>query len=105
MGSFDGKQMARDGVREMDGGDINAFGQEWQVGENEPKLFRSARFPQAPGSQCILPSGDVKTTRRLGEGVSRRDAEQACAGVVHFDKCIYDVMQVGDVEVAEIYNN
>ena len=103
MGSFKGELLARDGSPlslEADGADV--IGQEWQVRESEPMLFRTARAPFA-GEKCILPSAETKQ-RRLGEAkVTRIDAERAC-GLLSgqsFDNCVVDVMEVGDLDLAQ----
>ena len=98
MGAFvDGAMLGRDGITLMED-DINAFGQEWQVREDEPKLFRVARSPQAPMEQCKLPSVDAKEgRRRLGETVARSAAERACSHFsgAAFENCVFDVMAIG----------
>jgi hypothetical protein len=79
MGSFeDGTMLARDGTTVI--ADPNLFGQEWQVHETEPKLFRVNRSPQLPREQCRLPSTLPNVTGRRLEGshVWREDAERAC---------------------------
>lgn len=92
MGSFKGELLARDGSPlslEADG--VNAIGQEWQVLESEPMLFRTARAPFA-GEKCILPSVETKQ-RRLGESkLSQTDAERACGDFSgqQFDNCVFD---------------
>jgi hypothetical protein len=54
MGNFlMGQMMARDGKTVID--DANAFGQEWQVLNTEPSLFRTVRFPQHP-QVCTMPT-------------------------------------------------
>lgn len=103
MGSFDGKLLARDGVTEME--DMNAFGQEWQVRQDEPMLFVSERVPQHP-TQCVLPSPEEasSTGRRLGETMAQGKAEEACAHVSEPQRkeaCVFDVMAVGDIDIAK----
>ena len=109
MGSIvDGKLLSRDGITEMSA-DTNAFGKEWQVRDNEPKLFRTNRAPQYP-DECVLPSPESmedRRRRRLGE--SRADmeaAQEACGKHYHessidYDNCVYDVLAVGDLDIAE----
>ena len=71
-------------------------------------LFRAIRSPQAPTEQCRLPADAAKESlrgRRLGENsVSRDAAEQACAhlGGESKDACIFDVMAVGDLDIAQM---
>lgn len=94
MGSYDGRMLARDGKTVI--ADPVAFGQEWQVSEDEPMLFRTVREPQSP-KKCIMPSTDEETTtkrRRLGDAsvVSRERAEEACANFTGGRKaaCVFD---------------
>ena len=54
MGSFFGEMLGRDGTS-ISSTDLNAFGQEWQVNDGDPQLFRIVRAPQYP-QECILPS-------------------------------------------------
>lgn len=74
MGSpIDGSRLGRDG-KVVTKGD-NAFGQEWQVMVEEPKLFEAQdREPQAP-RPCHVPLLPEMTQRRLGEGMARKKAE------------------------------
>lgn len=102
MGTLDGKLVGRDGVTDMSN-NINAHGQEWQVRDVDPKLFRTTREPQYP-AKCILPSLEATQRRRLGESRAEKDAaEAACSQFsgVEFDECVYDVMSTGDLEVAQ----
>ncbi|CAB9513929.1 expressed unknown protein [Seminavis robusta] len=104
MGAIHGhKMLARDGVTELT--DPNEFGQEWQVRDSDPTLFEVRdRYPQYP-EKCVLraPSDVSSIRRRLGESISRPEAEIACAGW-SFDEragCIRDVMATGNTEYAE----
>jgi hypothetical protein len=103
MGDFEmGRMLARDGETVLD--EPNAFGQDWQVLDAEPKLFQTNRFPQHP-NVCTMPT-PVQTSqlrRRLSE--STKDelaAENACA---HWgdgkDDCVFDVLATGDLELAQ----
>jgi hypothetical protein len=102
MGAFGTSRMiARDGKTIMT--DTNAFGQEWQVLDSEPKLFREARFPQHP-QVCTMPPPmqASQLRRRLSESSGAQlAAEKACA---HWgqgkDDCIFDVLTTGDLEMA-----
>jgi hypothetical protein len=101
QGAVTGELFARDGKTIMD--DMTEFGMEWQVRPDEPALFRTARAPQYP-AQCIMPSKDAAEKRRLEEDSISLDAAQlACAEHVGktFDSCVYDVMAVGDLELAQ----
>jgi hypothetical protein len=104
MGAFGtGHMIARDGKTVMT--DANAFGQEWQVLDTEPKLFQSARFPQHP-TVCTMPT-PVQAThlrRRLaGSSADELAAEKACE---HWgegkDDCVFDVLTTGDLEMAMV---
>jgi hypothetical protein len=103
VGSPGGDFLGRDGITDMSD-DTNAFGQEWQVRDSEPNLFRVARAPQYP-TQCNLPSAAVAEHRRLGETMANKEAaKKACAkytGAEYFDICVYDVLATGDLEMAE----
>lgn len=106
MGSYSGGiLLARDGKTVLS--DTDSFGQEWQVTEEEPMLFRTARSPQYP-SKCILPTPQAAEKRRLGETMARTLAEDACAHLrvpgKKFENCVFDVMAIGDVEIAADYN-
>ena len=100
IGAYNGDLLSRDGKTIMEAGD--AFGQEWQVTSEEPMLFRSARAPQYP-AKCNLPAPKSSTTRRLGATIAEEAAKKACAHKVGaaFNNCVYDVMAVGDLELAE----
>lgn len=104
MGSYTGGDLlARDGITVMD--DMEKYGQEWQVNGDDPKLFRTARQPQYP-TQCRLPEEGKAVGRRLGESLAKDAAETACAHMSgsKFDNCVFDVMAVGDLELAKTYN-
>ena len=82
--------------------DPNLLAAEWQVRNDEPMLFTTARAPQHPQA-CQLPDPTQKTGRRLGEGpISEEAAKMACvnAGSQRLDLCIHDVMAIGDLELA-----
>lgn len=101
MGSYNGTLLARDGVTVME--NINEFGQEWQVTDEEPKLFSfAARHPQYP-HKCILPEPKSEKARRLGETIAKSKAEEACSHLSGkpFDNCVFDVMAFGDLEMAD----
>jgi hypothetical protein len=102
-GSYDkhGKMLGRDGETEME--DPTAFANEWQIRQDETSLFHVAKGPQHP-EQCKLP--EISTSdkrRRLGEGLAREKAERACAHFSgeQFENCVFDVMAVGDIEIAQ----
>lgn len=102
MGSFQGEMLARNGTDLR--GNIDALGQDWQVLPHEGNLFRSIREPQHP-QKCRLPSKSqvAATRRRLGEGLQREAAEEACAHLKGnaFSFCVHDVVVSGDLEIAQ----
>lgn len=81
--------------------DPNLFGAEWQVTADEPMLFQTIRAPQYP-AVCLLPTKQTATGRRLG---AARAAEEACTIVPseHKESCIFDIIQTGDVDMAQAY--
>merc|ERR1740117_2100947 len=103
MGSFsEGIKLARDNITVLE--DLNVFGQEWQVRNSEPKLFRVEEGPQHP-VKCDIPSSlDIR--RRLGESkVTLSDARKACANVNkdEFELCVFDVTITNDESTAGVY--
>jgi hypothetical protein len=102
MGDFEmGQMIARDGNTVLN--DWNAFGQEWQVLETEPKLFQTVRFPQHP-HVCTMPAPKLvsQLRRRLSEStVEELAAEKACAQWGEGkDDCVFDVLATGDLDMA-----
>ena len=104
MGTFDGTLLARDLESVMEPGD--AFGQEWQVRPYDEQLFRVVREPQYPEA-CRMPTATEHKDRqnRLGQSVSKGAAEKACSHLEGAAKegCIYDVLMVGDKDIALAY--
>lgn len=100
-GNVQGELFARDQSTAMT--DMNEYGREWQVRDDEPMLFRSARHPQYP-HQCIMPDMAEKEARRLGEGINEEAAKIACDHLkdnAHmFANCVYDVTATNDLEMA-----
>jgi hypothetical protein len=88
--------------------DVNAFGQEWQVLDNEPKLFRNVDGPQHP-QRCDMPTvlqTASNSRRRLGESmISRFDAERVCSRVDESNRgaCVSDVLATNDVDMVLSY--
>jgi len=94
-----GKRLARDGVTELNGEDATDFALEWQVRDDEPLLFKDARFPQFP--QTCTPPAPREATR-LGFSNFEKEAEAACAHWKEdIEDCIFDVIATRDVLVAE----
>jgi hypothetical protein len=91
--------------------DTNQFGQEWQVKDEDPKMFQWQTAPQWP-AQCILPVAAVplavgeemdRGRHRLLEQVTLEQAEAACADWGDADRefCIADVVATNDLELTE----
>ena len=101
MGEYGtGKLLGRDGVTVFES--PNKLAADWQVKDNEPMLFQTARAPQFP-AECRLPVVSQKTTRRLGEKVISEDMAKAACAAAHAENmegCIHDVMAMGDLELA-----
>ena len=100
LGDFlTGNKLARDGKTVL--ADPNAFGQEWQVRHDEPKLFMSTRLPQHPAT-CNMPNTVKAKGRRLGESIAKETAELACEKWgAQKDLCVFDVLATGDLEIAD----
>lgn len=84
--------------------DPNAMGLEWQVRDNERKMFSNSRAPQFP-EQCILPEVKSRRLRQTPQELQR--AEEACANVNTSMRqfCVADVLQTGDVAMAGTYSS
>jgi hypothetical protein len=99
-----GTLFGRDGYKVFTKANINDFGQEWQILPEEPKLFENVdRAPQHP-DKCRLPDPAARESRRLGERVvTEEEAQEACSGWTesHQQKCVYDVLATGDLELAD----
>ena len=108
LGRFpDGKRVARDGETFLE--DVNAFGQEWQVGVEEPKLFHTYTdaWVVPAGQTCAMPDTTPATQqlrrRRLADGLATEAAEKACAhleDVSDRKACVYDVVATQDIDMA-----
>lgn len=100
MGAYpSGAKLGRDSTTEI--GDVDVFGQEWQVLPSDPDLFHDMDGPQYP-AKCEIPASS-EMRRRLGESlISKQDAELACARVdlEDFDICVFDVMATNDKDSA-----
>jgi hypothetical protein len=111
LGTYpEGLRVGRDGATLIE--DVNAFGKEWQVSTEEPKLFASYDAPWvvAAGQTCAMPDEtEAKVSlrrRRLAAGMPMDEVEKACAHLQ--DKsdrkaCIYDVMATQDVSMASVW--
>jgi len=103
----EGIRVGRDGTEIKD---VNAFGQEWQVKEDEDKLFHNydPTVVQAP-AKCVLPPSmtDEKIAlrkRRLAESdLTEEKAEKACEhvqGASERKACVYDILATQDINMA-----
>ena len=97
-----GTRLARDGATVLL--DNDAFGQEWQVNDQDPMFLMTNRAPQFP-TKCempttaitMMPTTAVTNLRalRLAEGISKESAEGACGHLLKghgFEQCVYDVL-------------
>ena len=103
--------VGRDGKTPIE--DVNEFGQEWQVLEEDGQLFHTYEGAVQAPQQCILPDalddgiseGMAQLRgRRLGEdSVTTDQAEEACAHLedpAEQKACIYDVLATQDLGMA-----
>jgi hypothetical protein len=89
----------------------NEFGQEWQVREDEPKLFHSNEGAVQAPNKCILPVTTPATTqlrrRRLAESGLTMDAiEVACSHLTSPAErkgCVDDVVATQDMDMAAVW--
>lgn len=106
MGNYHtGAALGRDGITVIE--DSVAYGMEWQVQPDEPKLFKETRKPQLPHAQCTMPTA-TNERRRLRHNTELLElANKACAPkhdeVDDFQACIEDVMATGDTSLAEAW--
>lgn len=101
MGEYGtGKMLGRDGATVIT--DPVDFGMEWQINPSvDGNLFQGRPSVEFP-SKCSMPDPSA-TARRLAEsGVEKDAAAEACKNLTgfEFDNCVYDVMAMGDLEMA-----
>jgi len=84
----------------------NAIGQEWQVRDVDPQLFREIREPAWP-KQCTFPEESATATQRrlTSATISLEAASKACAEVhpvdsTDFEFCVMDVMMLDNLDAA-----
>lgn len=85
--------------------DMNAYGMEWQVKENDPVLFAEPRAPQWP-QVCRMPTAATIAAeqRHLRANQGKKSlAETACAGAADFEMCVNDVLLTGEMKLADTY--
>jgi len=77
--------------------DVKEYGQDWQVLDTDPQIFRTSRDPQYP-KNCILP---MVTFRRVPQHISKL-AERTCSYLSGELKtmCVFDVTSTGDERLA-----
>jgi len=100
-GSYpEGRMLGRDGSDLSH--DRNAYGAEWQVQDDEPKLFHTTPegFPQAPHSVCKLPEIDAHEYLRTANAEMYQVAVKACEqegmNGLELDDCVFDVVVLRD---------
>lgn len=111
LGRFpDGARVGRDGQTVIE--DVNAFGQEWQVLVEEPKLFGNYddKWVVPAGQKCAMPSETLEKKqlrqRRLASGIPMEDAEKACAHLADASDhkaCVFDVIATQDTNMAAVW--
>jgi hypothetical protein len=85
--------------------DVNMMGAEWQVRDDEPKLFTKVEGPQYP-QQCIMPKTSDKRRLRHSEDTVRR-AKEACSEIMDdtmMEFCVQDILLTGDHDYAALYH-
>ena len=88
-------------------GDVNLFVEEWQINDSDPQIFRTRPFPQFPDkcSYNVNRDSSVRERRlKQTDSISMEEASRACSthspGPLR-QYCIDDVMQTGDLEMAD----
>lgn len=92
--------LGRNGVTDMSK-DCCKYGEEWQVRDTEQKLFQEHCAPQYP-DECIYYISNDSLSKKT-HNLHRRLLDVVCEDFVGVNKddCVYDVMVMGDLEVAE----
>ena len=90
--------------------DVNAFGQEWQVREDDPQMFHSYEGAVVAPNKCVLPPSwedpakvQLRTRRLAESGMTSEDAEAACDHLVDAEEkkaCVFDVLATQDLAMA-----
>jgi Repulsive guidance molecule (RGM) C-terminus len=103
IGSINGDLLNRSGKVMNPEEDEAAYGQEWQITDKEPQLFRIQREPQHPAKCEMRTRATSPQRRRLGETMAEEVAKKACAHKkgAQFHNCVFDVMATGDLELAQ----
>ena len=90
LGEFNtGRKLDREGNLMV--GDLNKFGQEWQVMASEPNLFHESQGTVQAPLKCQIPSSGEMRRRLARASISVEEAEVACAHVSpdDFEMCIF----------------
>jgi len=97
-----GALISRDGNKIFD--DIEEFGQEWQVSQEDGDLFHNIEGPQAP-SRCEIPLASNIRRRLAQSSITEEEAKLTCVHVNAdvFEMCVFDVMATGDNDVVGVY--
>merc|ERR1719476_957362 len=99
MGEYNtGEKVDREGNAFV--GDLNGFGQEWQVLASEANLFHESEGSVQAPLHCEIPSSEAMRRRLAEVSISIQEAEVACSSVSteDVDMCIFDVMATNDKE-------
>lgn len=103
--------LSRDGMIDLTG-QWNTYGEEWQVNDMDPKLFRdNARRPQYPHG-CLYEAdtndnNHAHVRRRLMDSRGKVTLDAATNACAHLKKdmkrkfCVDDVMATGDLDILE----
>jgi hypothetical protein len=96
---YTGEALGRDG-RLIE--DFTEYGMEWQVGDEEPKLFQDSREPQLPLAKCVMPTEEasIRRLRSVEDTELTALAERECASKEEYDSCMEDVLATGDIALA-----
>ena len=105
LGDYEtGAMISRDG-KVLSNFELMGF--EWQVNPEDPSLFMNLRGPQLPFEPCRLPTAARPARRHLrANRILAEAAQQACAhvgGGTDRDLCVDDVLQTGDVGLADLW--
>lgn len=92
----DGVPLARNGTELV--GDWTAFGHEWQViPATDPALFTT----ESPHEKCLMPVADHRLVQ--SSFITEEDAVEACKAVEDFEDCVFDIINTGDITLADEY--
>ena len=111
LGSYDlnGDRVGRDGKTHVANHD--AFGQEWQVNEEDPLLFHTYEGAVLAPNKCIMPTDNTEKQaqrqRRLAESNLTQDViERACShlkSTAEREGCEFDIVATQDISMASVW--